>query len=168
MKTNIQKFESIVANKVSGWHEKSKNRIKAAKTYNEYYAPLSLKIIGYATPKAFANSEYKPFGDIPDEYWKNYAGITEGKMVAFVTKNPNELHFYKEHDCSFDEIIELIGHELGHFQPKIVISLNEEIKADRYSLFAKQVYEVSCLIKGSLTDRYRHSTITEQHIVTVK
>lgn len=28
MKTNIQKFESIVANKVSGWHEKSKIRIE--------------------------------------------------------------------------------------------------------------------------------------------
>ena len=28
MKTNIQKFESIVANKVSGWHEKSKLRIE--------------------------------------------------------------------------------------------------------------------------------------------
>ena len=28
MKTNIQKFESIVANKVSGWHEKSRIRIE--------------------------------------------------------------------------------------------------------------------------------------------
>ena len=28
MKTNIQKFESIVANKVSGWHENSKIRIE--------------------------------------------------------------------------------------------------------------------------------------------
>ena len=118
-------------------------------TYSECYAPLFLKIIGYLTPKDFANSEYKPFGEIPDEYWNGYAGITDGKMVAFVTKKPNELHFYKEHDCSFDEMIETIGHELGHFQPKISINLNEEDKADRYSLFAKQVYEVCRLINGA-------------------
>jgi len=125
------------------------NSTNPAITYSECYAPLFLKIIGYSTPKDFANSEYKPFGEIPDEYWKDYAGITEGKMVAFVTKKPNELHFYKEHDCSFDEMIETIGHELGHFQPKISINLNEENKADRYSLFAKQVYEVCRLINGA-------------------
>mgnify|MGYP006919540647 CR=1 FL=1 len=125
------------------------NSTNPAITYSEYYAPLFLKIIGYSTPKDFANSEYKPFGEIPDEYWKNYAGITEGKMVAFVTKKPNELHFYKENDCSFNEMIETIGHELGHFQPKISINLNEENKADRYRLFAKQVYEVCLLINGA-------------------
>ena len=129
--------------------QKLSDSTDTAIAYSTCYAPLFLKIIGYSTPKDFANSEYKPFGDIPDEYWKDYAGITEGKMVAFVTKNPNELHFYKEHDCSFDEIIETIGHELGHFQPKISISLNEENKADRYSLFAKQVYEVCRLINGA-------------------
>lgn len=117
--------------------------------YSEYYAPLFLKIIGYSTPKHFANSEYKPFGDIPDEYWKDYTGITDGKMVAFVTKKPNELHFYKEYDCSFDEMIETIGHELGHFQHKVSINFNEEDKADRYILFAKQVYEVCCLINAT-------------------
>lgn len=125
------------------------NSTTPAITYSECYAPLFLKIIGYSTPKDFANSEYKPFGEIPDEYWKDYAGITEGKMVAFVTKDPNELHFYKEHDCSFDEMIETIGHELGHFQPKVSINFNEENKADRYSLFAKQVYEVCRLINGA-------------------
>ncbi len=117
------------------------------KSVNSYYAPLNLNIFQYQTPKDFANSEYKPFGEIPAEYWENYAGITVGKIVAFIIKNPNELHLFKEHDCSFDELVEIIGHELGHLQPKIVINLNEESKADRYGVFAKQVYDVCCMIK---------------------
>jgi hypothetical protein len=111
-----------------------------------FYDSLHLKIIEYLTPKDFANSGYKPFGEIPEKYWENYIGITNSKIVAFVTKNPNELHFYKEHDCSFGELIETIGHELGHFQPKITIIFNEENKADRFSLFVKQVYDVCQII----------------------
>ena len=36
-----------------------------------YYNQLNLKIVQYNTPKEFANSAYKPFGDIPNEYWED-------------------------------------------------------------------------------------------------
>ena len=127
----------------------AENTTKTAIDYIPCYAPLALRIFKYSTPKEFANCEYKPFGNIPDEYWEGYGGISNGKIVAFVTKNPNELHFYKDEDCTFDEFIETIGHELGHFQSKISICFNEEKKADRYGQFAKQVYDVCSLINGA-------------------
>ena len=116
------------------------------------YEPLNIEISIYNSPKAFATCEYLPFGIIPDEYWEKFAGITDGgKCVTFVVKHPRELHIYLQEDCSFEELIETIGHEIGHFQPKFMWNLDEEKKADRWSIFAKDVYNISEII-------YKHKT----------
>ena len=50
--------------------------------------------------------------------WKNFAGIDDGECVAFAVKKPKEIHVYKTDKCSFGELVETIGHEVGHFQSK--------------------------------------------------
>jgi len=118
------------------------------KTIEHKYKPLNLKIIIYLDPKDFANCEYKPFGEIPDNYWENYAGISDGTCVAFISKKDKCLCLFKEKDCSDKEILETIAHELGHLKPKLSLFLDEENKANAYEIFVKQVYEIFYIINS--------------------
>ena len=106
--------------------------------YTNYYQPLELTITVYKTPKEYASTGI--FGDIPEEWWKNFAGINNGKSTAHVIKRPRkEMHFYMEEDCDYADMFGTIAHEIGHFQPKINIILHEENKADSYMNYANHV-----------------------------
>lgn len=117
---------------------------------NKTYTPLSLEIFIYTDPKEFANCKYKPFGEIPEEYWEGFAGINNGKCTGFAVKNPNEIHIYVEEWCTDTELIETVGHEVGHLMPKAKVFINEESKAGYYEQFVGDVYRIYCMIKESL------------------
>ena len=111
-----------------------------------YYKPFEVRVFTYSTPRAFGESEHKPYGEnLP---WANYAGITNGHCVAFVIKKPRrELHLYADDKCSEKEMMETIGHELGHLMPNFQFYWDDERKAMTYEHFVGHVYEVNRLIR---------------------
>jgi len=109
-----------------------------------YYSPYNLDIFLYKDPIEFANSSYKPFGEIP----KGAIYDSDDTMcTGFIVKGEyKELHLYIEENCSKKEIFELLAHEIGHLQPKISINLNDEKKANMYEIFMGHVFSIYELI----------------------
>ena len=81
------------------------------------------------------------------------AGIREQGCFGFV-KWDEELHVYFDpNKADFSDLIQLIGHEIGHFQrPNKRDFMAEEMKAEHYSDFAGYVFKILETLKINSTD----------------
>lgn len=93
---------------------------------------------------------FDSYQNLSDEEKSSVEISDDLKEYAFVTKNPNNLYILIDPDhWDMDDIRETIAHEIGHFQKKIIIFVDEEAKADYFMEFSnflektcKEVYEI--------------------------
>lgn len=115
----------------------------------------------YRDPMEFAKMEEKPFGDIPEEY--QFAGIVDietgdigvSKSTGFTILDDRTIHFYIDPECTFEDLLETVAHELGHLveggfkknpPQKRRYHRRHEEKAEHYECFVMDSFNLTKLI----------------------
>jgi len=110
-----------------------------------YIEQIKLPIFIYDNPAEYA-ALFTNEKELENAYFPD-------KEHAFVTKNPNELYILIDiNHWDVDNIRETIGHELGHFQNKIIWFINDENKANYFMKFVLLVEEITNLICDIITN----------------
>lgn len=104
-----------------------------------------------------ANEYAKEFFDIPDGAVLDTENLPDS--AGFSCIDDNEIWIYMGDDCSFEELLSTVSHELGHLveggfrknpPQKRRYNKKHELKAEHYEHFVIKSYEISKLIyKGS-------------------
>ena len=117
-----------------------------------FYSPLKIDLYIYTNPREFCESDYKPFGHIPEEWWeKSDVEVEGGTCTAFsVKESKKEIHVYLTNETSIFELMPLIGHELGHFKSKVIVYCDDEDKANMFEDFVEHTMKISKIIETTI------------------
>lgn len=77
---------------------------------------------------------------------------TTRKCWGWAEYSKRKLHIWISNNCSKDEVIILLSHELGHFQrPRYLIKADEEKKASLFEKVTRTAIDITNTIGGMVT-----------------
>lgn len=100
-----------------------------------------------------AEEYVKDFFEIPDGAFLDTTNLP--KSAGFACVEDNEIWIYKGSDCSFEELLSTVAHELGHLVEggfkknppnKVRYNAKHELKAIHYENFVLKSYRIASIL----------------------